>query len=247
MQSAEKVEKEKYAPEAASEKASLPRRFGENLTRYRKAAGMTQAQLAALLNYSDKIVSKWERGDGLPDLPTTIALSEILGVSVDTLLQAPGEITADEKATDDLPSVPPQAAEEEKNGESTPGRRIFIHLLSSLLPFLVAAAAYATLQMVGATFGGELLFLYAVAASGIVSTVFSCLWWGALPKIISVSLICWGVAFSFWLSLRNLGGAAAIFAAAAVMQVLTVLWFLMPKRKKADPRSSPDKTDISNG
>lgn len=237
MQSAEKVEKEKTAPEAANEKASLSRRFGENLTRYRKAAGMTQAQLAALLNYSDKIVSKWERGDGLPDLPTTVALSEILGVSVDTLLQAP--VT--------LPSVPQTAAKEEKNGESTPGRRIFIHLLSSLLPFLVAAAAYAALQMVGASFGGELLFLYAVAASGIVSTVFSCLWWGALPKIFSVSLICWGVAFSFWLSLRELGGAAAIFAAAAVMQVLTVLWFLMPKRKKADPRSSPDKTDISNG
>ena len=246
MQSAEKVEKEKYAPEAASEKASLPQRFGENLTRYRKAAGMTQAQLAALLNYSDKIVSKWERGDGLPDLPTTVALSEILGVSVDTLLQAPGENMSDEKASDVLPSVP-QTATEEKNGESTPGRRIFIHLLSSLLPFLVAAAAYATLQMVGATFGGELLFLYAVAASGIVSTVFSCLWWGALPKIISVSLICWGVAFSFWLSLRDLGGAAAIFAAAAVMQVLTVLWFLMPKRKKAGSPSPSDKTEISNG
>ena len=34
----------------------------------RRAAGLTQLQLAEKLNYSDKAVSKWERGESLPDV-----------------------------------------------------------------------------------------------------------------------------------------------------------------------------------
>ena len=40
----------------------------ENIAHYRKAAGLTQGALAAKINYTDKSVSKWERGDGLPDV-----------------------------------------------------------------------------------------------------------------------------------------------------------------------------------
>ena len=47
---------------------------------------MTQAELGALLNYSDKSVSKWERADAVPDAYVLMRLSEIFGVSVDYLL-----------------------------------------------------------------------------------------------------------------------------------------------------------------
>ena len=42
--------------------------LAQNLTRLRKAEGLTQAELATKLNYSDKAVSKWERGESVPDL-----------------------------------------------------------------------------------------------------------------------------------------------------------------------------------
>ena len=42
--------------------------FASNLIRLRTAAGMTQAELGEQLNYSDKSISKWERGDGTPDI-----------------------------------------------------------------------------------------------------------------------------------------------------------------------------------
>ena len=42
--------------------------FASNLIRLRTAAGMTQAELGEQLNYSDKSISKWERGEGLPDV-----------------------------------------------------------------------------------------------------------------------------------------------------------------------------------
>ena len=42
--------------------------IGQNLSAYRKAAGYTQAELAEKINYSDKSVSKWESGNGVPDV-----------------------------------------------------------------------------------------------------------------------------------------------------------------------------------
>lgn len=60
--------------------------FAGNLIRLRTDAGMTQAQLAEMLNYSDKSVSKWERADGMPDLAVAKAIADYFGVTVDWLL-----------------------------------------------------------------------------------------------------------------------------------------------------------------
>lgn len=59
-----------------------------NIISLRTKAGMTQAQLAELLNYSDKSVSKWERAEAVPDAYVLKHLSEIFGVSVDYLLSS---------------------------------------------------------------------------------------------------------------------------------------------------------------
>ena len=52
----------------------------------RMKMGMTQKNLADLMNISDKTVSKWERGLGLPDVSLIVELSDIFGIKVDTLL-----------------------------------------------------------------------------------------------------------------------------------------------------------------
>ena len=52
----------------------------------RTKMGMTQKSLADLMNISDKTVSKWERGMGLPDVSLLVELSQIFGVNVDILL-----------------------------------------------------------------------------------------------------------------------------------------------------------------
>lgn len=59
-----------------------------NIISLRTKAGMTQAQLAELLNYSDKSVSKWERAEAVPDVYVLKHMSEIFGVSVDYLLSS---------------------------------------------------------------------------------------------------------------------------------------------------------------
>ena len=52
----------------------------------RTKMGMTQKSLADLMNISDKTVSKWERGMGMPDVSLLVELSQIFGVNVDILL-----------------------------------------------------------------------------------------------------------------------------------------------------------------
>ena len=59
-----------------------------NIISLRSGAGLTQAELGAKLNYSDKSVSKWERGEAIPDAYVLKQMAEIFGVSVDYLLSS---------------------------------------------------------------------------------------------------------------------------------------------------------------
>lgn len=61
--------------------------IGGFISALRKANGMTQKELAILLNVSDKTVSRWERDDGAPDLSIIPAIAEIFGVTCDELLR----------------------------------------------------------------------------------------------------------------------------------------------------------------
>ena len=61
--------------------------FASNLIALRKQNEMSQLELGDRLNYSDKTISKWERAEGLPDVPTLKALSQIFNVSTDWLLE----------------------------------------------------------------------------------------------------------------------------------------------------------------
>ena len=58
-----------------------------NLIRLRQEVGLTQAQLADKLNYTDKAVSKWERGESIPDLRVLIQLAEIYHITVDDIVK----------------------------------------------------------------------------------------------------------------------------------------------------------------
>lgn len=60
--------------------------FAGNLIALRTKAGMTQAELAEKIHYSDKSISKWERAESLPDLQVTKELADVFGVTVDYLI-----------------------------------------------------------------------------------------------------------------------------------------------------------------
>lgn len=62
------------------------RKIGAFIAERRKESGLTQQALADRLGLTNKAVSKWETGDGLPDITILPALAENLGVTVDELL-----------------------------------------------------------------------------------------------------------------------------------------------------------------
>ena len=66
-------------------------RLTENLIKYRKLNGLTQLELADCISYSDKSVSKWERGEGVPDVFVLMNLARLYGVTVSELIGETGE------------------------------------------------------------------------------------------------------------------------------------------------------------
>ena len=76
--------------------------LAENLIKYRKAANLTQAELAEKINYSDKAVSKWERGVACPDMTLLPRLAVLFDVRIDALF-LDGENPDGTLAIDGLP------------------------------------------------------------------------------------------------------------------------------------------------
>ena len=64
----------------------LKKIIARNVMDLRRANDMTQLELAEKLNYTDKAVSKWERGESLPDISVLKAIADLFGVKVDYLL-----------------------------------------------------------------------------------------------------------------------------------------------------------------
>ena len=68
------------------EDEEIKARLGRKIAESRRKAGLTQAALGELLGYSDKAVSKWERGESVPDVVTLMHLAEQLNLPVQELL-----------------------------------------------------------------------------------------------------------------------------------------------------------------
>ena len=64
----------------------LKETISNNITKLRKEKKLTQFALANELNYSDKAISKWERGESIPDVITLKQIADFFGVTVDYML-----------------------------------------------------------------------------------------------------------------------------------------------------------------
>ncbi len=78
------------------------RQVGRNIAILRAKYGLTQQQLAGILNVTHQAVSKWENGAATPDIESLLQMSRLFGVTLEQLLQeemqgeaAPGEEAAD--------------------------------------------------------------------------------------------------------------------------------------------------------
>ena len=148
----------------------LKYQIGANIAAYRKRSGLTQAGLAEKLNYSDKAVSKWERGESVPDVLTLIQLAEQFDITINDLVADPELLPEGDRGNLELAmsQVSEKALKRKANKSIILG-------LSSLLVWFVALFFYVIL----ASFGfeqGALAFLYAIPADAIVQLSLRSAW-----------------------------------------------------------------------
>lgn len=190
---------------------ALRQLIAENIAYYRRQNGDTQADLAEKLNYSDKSVSKWERGDGTPDIFILSKIADLYGISVQDLLRT-------------------------KKVPRSRTRHVLINLLAIGLVWLTMTVLFCAAKIFGVLPDWAwLLFIYAIPISGIVWEVFSVMWWNLLLQAISGSLIIWGVGLSLVLSIRQ-DSFFLLLVICGVLQVLLILFFLLKyqnRKKKA--------------
>ena len=203
-----------------TDEATLRKTVAKNIAQYRKAHHDTQLDLATKLNYSDKSVSKWERGESLPDVYILSQIAELYGVSVSALI---GEIQ------------PPR--------ESKPHYHMFILLLSLALTMAVATLLFSMFMICKVDYPAWMFFVYALSVCSIICIVFTSLWWGILWQGVSVSALIWTLGLSLYLSFE-LENVSLIFLVCAALQVLTLLWegfrkFLQRSRGLPDGETKP--------
>lgn len=124
-----------------------PTRIGRFIAERRKALGLTQRQLAEQLSVSDKAVSKWETGRGLPDVLLMLPLCAVLGITVNDLLSGErvGEEDYRKKAEENMMELIRENAENKK--------RLALSLICAAITgiavcALIALAAFLTLPAV---------------------------------------------------------------------------------------------------
>ncbi|MBQ8291508.1 MAG: helix-turn-helix transcriptional regulator [Clostridia bacterium] len=188
----------------------INRRLAKNLIYYRKAAGLTQAELAEKINYSDKSVSKWEQGNGVPDIYILMQLASLYGITLNDLVGEEGEkIAIDTKR---------------KNR----GLHVLIMLLSCGIVWLVATSAFVLLQLICPSRVWWVAFLYAVPINAILLVVYASIWKYRTLNFIAISAIVWTTLTCIFITGILLGGSAEklwfVFLIGVPLQIMEIFW-----------------------
>ena len=198
--------------------------IAENIATLRKNYPMTQIELAERLNYSDKAVSKWERGESVPDISVLKAIADLFGVTVDYLI------------TDGHEEIPARS-EEEKAAEEAKAKkkkrtRVMITGMSVLLVWLVAAMIFVPIDIATKeTVAHWLAFVFAVPASMLVWLIFNAVWFNRRRNYLIISLMVWTLIASIHLAVLVGGYNIWQFYLLGIPgQLIIILWSIIGKK-----------------
>lgn len=182
----------------------------DNIAFYRKKSGLTQQQLAEKLNYSDKAVSKWERGDGMPDLMVLNDMADIFGITLNDFTRNP----------------------KNRKYHIIRQNKIVISLFMAGLVWLVATLVFVLLSMVAPEYPRSwMCFIYALPASALVLFIFSCIWKDKWVMFCMYTALVWLLLLAVFLAI-SFAHSGYIFIVGIPLQVLGVLWLIRKKERK---------------
>lgn len=154
--------------------------IGKNIQSLRKKQNLTQQDLADKLNYTAKAISKWERGDSIPELETLILIAKEFNVTLDYLVNE----NIDKSKSDFLPS------------EIKDKNQIFMIALAVTIVWTISCIIFAYIMQVNHVAKYE-LFVWSVPASFLVISL------GIRKKekkirVIFLSLFLWTILIAFF-------------------------------------------------
>lgn len=203
----------------------LKKQIGANIVSYRKRQRLTQAGLAQKLNYSDKAVSKWERGESAPDVQTLIQLAELFDITVNDLLIDPNELP---ESTGAVERVMGKAVE--KTLKRKADKRTILQL-SSLCVWFVALLFFVILSSLDIP-KSWVAFFYAIPADAIVMLSLRSAWRDFRWNQMLISVIVWGSLLSIYVSLLVFlhVNIWKVFLLGIPGQIAVLLWFRLYHR-----------------
>ena len=206
--------------------------IGKNLLKLRKNMKLTQLELAEKFNYSDKSISKWEKGESLPSVEILYELAQFYNVTLDDLVN--------EIQEEDVPKV--------KKEDKTPTPRMFparlmITLLSVGGVWLIATVLFVVLKIF-MDINYYMSFMWAGVASCVVLVVFNSIWGKMRYLFVILTVLLWITLGSLQLQLLFSVGVNIwpVFFLGIPLQVLIVLWGGLVKK----PRGFYKKNKIKN-
>ena len=167
---------------------NLRRIIKNNLIKYRKAAGLTQVQLAEKLGYSDKSVSKWEREEGVPDIYILKEIADLYGITVNDLIS---ENQNKEKQKGKIRTI--------LSGRN----KTLISLLAACGVWAIAVIVYVILDLVAPNTMEKMdnIYIYAIPISCIILLIFNSIWGKKIFNLFLISSLIWTFTLSFYVSL----------------------------------------------
>ena len=188
--------------------------IGENLANLRKEKKLTQAELAEKFNYTDKAVSKWEKGETSPDIETLYALCEFYGVTIDYLTHPGSKQEKEEFVKKDTDLV----------------SKIWQSALAVSIIWMAVTFTFIYLMMFRDFIYWQ-VFVWAVPVSGLLVVALNKRYFGSRTLyLISWSVVFWGILTGLFCQLIE-NAPWPLFILGAPTQVTMLLWYTMKKTK----------------
>lgn len=164
-------------------------RVANNLVALRKSKNLTQQDVAKILNYSDKSVSKWEHADSLPDISILSAMCDMYGVTLDFLTHADAER-----------EINALRESEHKKSAGIASNRIVIILMTVVAVYLVSSVIFVYSTYYGNAQPIWQAFVWGVPVSCLFMLYYNRKWFRLKSlKVIILSLLTWSVILSAFL------------------------------------------------
>lgn len=209
--------------------------FAQNLIALRKQMKLTQIELAEKINYSDKAVSKWERGESIPDVSVLMVIANLFGVSIDFLVT---KHENDEIAKEQTSYA---AGIKKKNRSLITAITFFAMLILETVVFITLQGAKPS------NLGWNIVYCYVfpLPIFAIVAVVFSSLWWSKYMNFAAVSfLICSVVTDAFLIVLLAWKPFPLVFLVVIPAEIVAMMSFkikVLSKVLNTEKKNTEDK------